>query len=71
MMSISELYLKHYDFLRSLPGLSSWMYTDEQYAMPHNWPLKECCKAEKYRPYICTLKKGHPGPHISLVIWTD
>jgi hypothetical protein len=71
LMDVREYYLEFFKTMRSIPGLSDWMYTDNEYLNPSNWPLKKHCMEEKKRPYICMLRKGHPGPHISLVIWFE
>lgn len=59
------------DYMRTIPEIKEWMYSDEEYFNPQNWPLKNTCKKEKYRPMVCMLKRGHPGPHISLVVWQE
>jgi hypothetical protein len=70
-MDAKEYYQVFFKTMRTLPGLSEWMYSDDEYLNPVNWPLKKHCMEEKKRPYICMLKKGHPGSHISLVIWFE
>ena len=56
---------------QSFPELREWLYSDEEYLNQELWPLKNTCKKEAHRPLVCILKKGHPGPHISLDVWQE
>ena len=58
-------------YMRTFPELREWLYSDEEYFNQELWPLKNTCKKEAHRPLVCMLKKGHPGPHISLDIWQE